>query len=151
MTPEPCLSMDGSNPRSSRTEGKRFKFNSFCHCSSFKKAKPPLGADEPPTTFTRISTPPKRERVSLITFVQPSAVLISAWTNINSVSLLLVGIFRAVVMTFAPPRKSRLTMALPIPWVPPVTRTRLPRNSSAINGMLVVIRLPQKSCDSCYI
>ena len=46
---------------------------------------------------------------------------------------------RAVVMTLAPPSRSRLTTALPIPAVPPVTRTRFPLNSFAINGNLVAM------------
>ncbi|MGA8911331.1 MAG: hypothetical protein WB443_00570, partial [Nitrososphaeraceae archaeon] len=42
-------------------------FSSFCHSSSLKAAKPPLGAEDAPTTLTRMSMPPKRELTSLIT------------------------------------------------------------------------------------
>ncbi|HZD82617.1 MAG TPA: hypothetical protein VE076_07050 [Nitrososphaeraceae archaeon] len=42
-------------------------------------------------------------------------------------------------MTSAPPSRSRFTTALPIPAVPPVTRTRFPLNSFAINGNLVAM------------
>src|SRR6266852_3107810 len=41
-------------------------------------------------------------------------------------------------MTVAPPRWKRSAIALPAPFVPPVTRTRLPLNSSGSNGMLDV-------------
>ena len=62
----------GSKPRSNLTAANRFMFSSFCHSSSLKAAKPPLGADEAPTTLTRISMPPKREVTSLTTFVHPA-------------------------------------------------------------------------------
>ncbi len=42
-------------------------------------------------------------------------------------------------MTLAPPFRSLVTTALPIPAVPPVTRTRFPLNSFAIKGNLVAI------------
>src|SRR6059036_3429280 len=43
-----------------------------------------------------------------------------------------VGADRAVMMTVAPPCWKRSAIALPAPFVPPVTRTRLPLNSSAL-------------------
>src|ERR1700719_3200511 len=43
------------------------------------------------------------------------------------------GLERAVVITVAPPRTRRSTMASPIPFVPPVTRIRFPLNSFPSN------------------
>ena len=144
ITPKPCLIIPCSKPRSKRTAANRFMFSSFCHSSSLKAAKPPLGAEDAPTTLTRMSMPsPKREVTSLTIFVHPAAVLRSAWINTGSRSLWrspLVGL-RAVVITLAPPSRSRIATALPIPAVPPVTRTRFPLNSFAINGNLVAMMI----------
>ena len=46
---------------------------------------------------------------------------------------------RAVVTTLAPPRLSRFIMVSPIPYVPPITSTRLPLNSSAMNVKLLFV------------
>src|SRR5260370_5832609 len=55
---------------------------------------------------------------------------------------------RAVVATEAPHRVKRRTIACPIPFVPPVTRTRLPLNSSAETGkgyVIVMIELQRSN------
>src|SRR5258708_15256175 len=55
---------------------------------------------------------------------------------------------RAVVATEAPLRVKRRTIACPIPFVPPVTRTRLPLNSSAETGkgyVIVMIELQRSN------
>ena len=119
-------------------------FSSFCHSSSLKVAKPPLGADDAPTTLTRMSMPTKT-RSDFIDYFRASRRRAEVGLNkYNSLShsdrLSYVGL-RAVVMTLAPPSRSRLTTALPIPAVPPVTRTRFPLNSFAINGNLVAIMI----------
>src|SRR6266481_8522507 len=49
------------------------------------------------------------------------------------------GADRAVVMTVAPPRWKRSAIALPAPFVPPVTKTRLPANAFASIEMLDVL------------
>src|SRR5258707_15477591 len=54
-------------------------------------------------------------------------------------SFLSVGADRAVMMTVAPPRWKRSAIALPAPFVPPVTKTRLPANSFASVEMLDVL------------
>src|SRR5712691_5679957 len=48
---------------------------------------------------------------------------------IKWLSVFSVGAERAVMMTVAPPRRKRSAIALPAPFVPPVTKTRLPVNS----------------------
>src|SRR5258708_30248736 len=55
---------------------------------------------------------------------------------------------RAVVATEAPLRVKRRTIACPIPFVPAVTRTRLPLNSSAETGkgyVIVMIELQRSN------
>src|SRR6266700_5994836 len=47
----------------------------------------------------------------------------------KSLSVFSSGADRAVIMTVAPPRWKRSAIALPAPFVPPVTKTRLPLNS----------------------
>src|SRR5712664_472274 len=49
------------------------------------------------------------------------------------------GADRAVMMTVAPPRWKRSAIALPAPFVPPVTNTRLPMNSFVSDKMLDVL------------
>src|SRR5258706_8375292 len=75
----------------------------------------------------------KRFRISLITFVVPSAVETSAW--IKWLSVFSAGTERAVMMTIAPPCWKRSAIALPAPLVPPVTKTRLPLNSFMSNEL----------------
>src|SRR5258706_10678672 len=75
--------------------------------------------------------------MSLITFVVPSAVETSAWIKWLSVSS--VGADHAVMMTVAPPRWKRSAIALPAPFVRPVTKTRLPLNSFASNGFVLCL------------
>ena len=50
-------------------------------------------------------------------------------------------------MTLAPPSRTRVTTALPIPAVPQVTRIRFPLNSFAINGNWVTLNLCHSSVD----
>src|SRR6185436_11608581 len=57
----------------------------------------------------------------------------------NCSGLPLVGTFLAVASTVPPPRLRRFTTASPIPFVPPVTRMRLPVNSFASYGTLGVL------------
>jgi hypothetical protein len=60
---------------------------------------------------------------------------------------------RAVVITVAPARLRRFTIASPMPLVPPVTRTRLPVNSFASNGMsddVVIATLRTHYVCSCW-
>src|SRR5579862_258595 len=64
-----------------------------------------------------------------MTRVVPSEVERSACMKLAAVFS--VGPDRAVMTTVAPPCRNRLAMALPAPFVPPVTRTRLPPNSLA--------------------
>src|SRR5258705_885108 len=128
MTPAPRLSIAGRNARSRRTAASRFVSSSRCHSSSVSAAKPPLGADEPPTLLTMMSRPSNASITERTTFLTLSDVLRSAWTN--SAGACPSGrLERAVVATFAPPAARRRAMASPIPCVPPVTRTRLPVNS----------------------
>src|SRR5258707_14762708 len=47
------------------------------------------------------------------------------------------GMVLAVASTIAPPRRRRLTMASPIPLLPPVTRIRLPLNSPVSGAGLI--------------
>src|SRR6266446_6369406 len=84
-----------------------------------------------------MSIPSKRFRISLITFVVPSAVETSAW--IKWLSVFSAGAERAVMMTIAPPCWKRAAIALPAPFVPPVTKARLPANSFASREMLDVL------------
>src|SRR5258705_1872960 len=128
MTPAPGLSIAGRNARSSRTAASRFVSSSRCHSSSVSAAKPPLGADEPPTLLTMMSRPSNASITERTTFLTPSDVLRSAWTN-SAGACPSGSLERAVVATFAPPAARRRAMASPIPCVPPVTRTRLPVNS----------------------
>src|SRR6266853_5081017 len=57
ITPEPRSIIEGRSPRSRRTAGNRFSLMACCQSSSVTIAKPPLGADEPPTLWTMISIP----------------------------------------------------------------------------------------------
>src|SRR5712671_3485153 len=81
-----------------------------------------------------ISIPSKRFRISLITIVVPSEVETSAW--MKWLSVFSVGAERAVMMTVAPPCWKRAAIALPAPFVPPVTKARLPMNSFASKELL---------------
>src|SRR5439155_17261201 len=73
---------------------------------------------------------------SLIALVVPSAVEASGC--INGVSVFAVGAERAVMLTVAPTRWKRSAIALPTPFVPTVTRIRLPVNSFASGVCLFV-------------
>src|SRR5712664_3622448 len=85
----------------------------------------------------------------LITSCTPAAVPISVCTKRATACPSGSG-ERAVVATEAPLRVKRRTIACPIPFVPPVTRTRLPLNSSPETGkgyVIVMIESPVKqSC-----
>ncbi|MNC23094.1 hypothetical protein D3C75_711090 [compost metagenome] len=132
ITPYRCLSIGGSKPRSKRIAANRLVSKASCQSASLWARTPPVGAEEPPTLFTRMSTPPNRSRISLTNPVVPSGVLMSAGMNISG-ALNSSGLVRAVVITAAPASESRFTMASPIPpFVPPVTSTRLPANSFSI-------------------
>src|SRR4029077_20487219 len=79
----------------------------------------------------------------------PAAVPISVCTNRATACPSGSG-ERAVVATEAPLRVKRRTIACPMPFVPPVTRIRLPLNSSPETGkgyVIVMIESPMKqSC-----
>src|SRR5260370_34568129 len=109
ITPAPCFSIQGSSPRSTRTALNRLLFSACCHSSSVRKAKPPPGAEDPPTLWIRISTPARRSRTPLTTFSTPSAVLRSASTN-SSGWRRPWGADRDVVITFAPAPLRRSTI-----------------------------------------
>src|SRR5260370_31833467 len=86
----------------------------------------------------------------LIASCTPAAVPISVCTNRATACPFGSG-ERAVVATQAPLRVKRRTIACPMPFVPPVTRTRLPLNSSPETGkgyVIVMIESPVKQ--SCY-
>src|SRR5207244_2342143 len=74
----------------------------------------------------------------LITSCTPAAVPISVCTNRATACPSGSG-ERAVVATEAPLRVKRRTIACPMPFVPPVTRTRLPLNSSPDTGQGYVV------------
>src|SRR5258708_39115132 len=65
-------------------------------------------------------------------------------------SVFSVGAERAVMITVAPPCWKRSAIALPAPFVPPVTKTRLPANSFASRGVfddvVILFYLPFLSC-----
>src|SRR5262252_9772251 len=145
MTPDPCFTIDGSSPRSRRTAASKFWFNAACQSSSLRAAKPPPGAEEPPTLLTRISTPLRRSRTWRMTFSTPSAVLMSAATNSSGWGRL-GGADRAVVTTVAPECLSRWTIASPMPLVPPVTRARLPLNSVSEEPLICVTPSACRTC-----
>src|SRR3954447_14197629 len=69
-----------------------------------------------------------------MTLVVPSAVETSAW--MKWLSFFSTGTERAVMMTVAPPCWKRAAIAFPAPFVPPVTKTRLPMNSFASKELL---------------
>src|SRR3954464_14912698 len=134
MTPDRCSSMAGRKPRSRRTAENKFNSNSCRQISSVNARTPPPGAEEPPTPLIKMSRPPRRSSVILITWSDPARVLPSDWMNCSGLAP--AGVVLAVASTVAPPRSRRFTMASPIPLVPPVTRTRLPLNSCGSQGML---------------
>src|SRR5258708_12650174 len=83
----------------------------------------------------------------LITACPPAAVPISVCTKRATACPSGSG-ERAVVATEAPLRVKRRTIACPIPFVPTVTRTRLPLNSSAEAGkgyVIVMIELQRSN------
>src|ERR1700686_1172312 len=83
----------------------------------------------------------------LTTSCTPAAVPISVCTNRATVRPSGSG-ERAVVATEAPLRVKRRTIACPMPFVPPVTRTRLPLNSSPETGkgyVIVMIESPRSN------
>src|SRR5438309_3712089 len=139
ITPEPWSSIVGNSARSSRTAGNRFRSSARCHSASSSTAKPPAGADEPPTTWTMMSIPPSRSRTASTIAAQPSAVVMSAATNRSSGARSPCR-ERAVVRTVAPAARNCDATAAPIPLVPPVTSARRPSSSSAslINEPLAV-------------
>src|SRR5689334_22137678 len=61
-----------------------------------------------------------------------------------------VGIVLAVVSAVPPPRTKRLTMASPIPLVPPLTSIRLPVNSFASYGTLDALIVEPPRSHFCY-
>src|SRR5258708_34643773 len=71
-------------------------------------------------------------------FETPRAVPISVFIK-RAESWPLAASDRAVVATEAPLNAKRRAIASPIPFVPPVTRTRLPLNSSpkTVNGIVI--------------
>src|SRR5258708_9198326 len=147
MTPDPLAIIDGNRPRSNRTAGNRFSLKACCHNSSVTVMKPPLGADDPPTLLTSMSTPAKRSITSRITCSVPRGVDKSdAMKCFGSRS----GFERAVTMIVAPLRRKRSAIAFPAPCVPPVTRTRLPENSfgSQLKSVDVFINAPSTSVGS---
>src|SRR5712671_8177667 len=100
-----------------------------------------------------MSRPLKRSVTAFTTVSIPSRVLISACTKRSAeVS---DETDRAVATTSPPPRTKRLTMASPIPLVPPVTRIRLPWNSggSAFGSLFGICQFPLsfegESCLGC--
>src|SRR5258708_9354265 len=117
--------MEGSNPRSKRTAENKFALRFCCQSSSLKARTPFGGDDEPPTTLTKISRPPKQASVVLTILAAPSAVLTSAWINRSGIGRS-VGTERAAVITRAPALLRRLTIAAPLPFGPPITRNRRP-------------------------
>ena len=127
ITPLWRRSIAGSRARSRRTAGSRLRSSSRCHCASSSTAKPPLGADEPPRTWTMMSTSPSRCCAAVTRVAQPSAVVRSACTNRSAGSSLLT--CRAHVSTCAPSARNSSTTARPTPLLPPVTSTRLPLRS----------------------
>src|ERR1700730_13939055 len=141
MTPDPLAIIDGNRPRSNRTAENRFSLKASCHNSSVTAMKPPLGADDPPTLLTSMSTPAKRSRTPLITLSVPWRVDKSAAMKCSGPWS---GFERAVTMIVAPLRRKRSAMAFPAPCVPPVTRTRLPENSfgSHLKSVDVFINAP---------
>src|SRR2546425_9086379 len=61
MTPDLCFSIPGSSRRSRRTAASRLASMVSCQSASLRASTPPLGAEEPPTLLTRMSTPPRSE------------------------------------------------------------------------------------------
>ena len=70
--------------------------------------------------------------------MQPAVVLNEAKLPefVHEKAVCSAGVERAVIATVAPPFRNRSEMALPAPLVPPVTRTRLPLNSAALNAVM---------------
>ena len=99
ITPAPCSSIVGKSARSNRTADNKLRSSARYHSLSSSTAKPPAGADDPPTTWTRMSRPPRRSRTASATTAQPSAVARSAATNKLALASS-AGVFRAVVRTF---------------------------------------------------
>src|SRR5258708_1045051 len=135
ITPAPRSIMEGSRPRSRRTAGKRLSFMACCHSSSVTVAKPPLGADDPPTLWTITSMPLKLSNISWTTLLAPSAVERSAWTK--CISDFSSGADRAVMITVAPARLNRSPIPLPAPSLPPLPRPPFPLNS-LISGVVLM-------------
>ncbi|MNY01016.1 hypothetical protein D3C86_1335290 [compost metagenome] len=128
ITPLFCASICGKNALSSRTGASKLVWIVCSQSSSFSTAKPPPFVSEPPSALIRISSFPNIAKTSFATLSVPSALLKSAATK-YSFSFRVSGTFLAVTTTIAPAFKSRSAMALPVPFVPPVTRATLPCNS----------------------
>src|SRR5882724_3055924 len=130
----------GRKARFKRTAANRFTLRALCQSSSVSARNPPFGASDPPRQFTRISKPCHSCWTPSTTFLAPSAVPMSDCTNKDGFCPSGNG-ERAVVATDAPPNRKLRTFASPSPLVPPVTRTRLPLNSSleTANGYVCVI------------
>src|SRR5712671_6454972 len=128
ITPAPCFSIAGKSARSRRTAGKRLRSSARCHSRSSSTAKPPAGAEVPPTTCTTMSIPPNCFITASATAAQPSAVATFAVTNSSSAERS-AGRARAVPRTAAPASRSRAATAWPTPLVAPVTSARRPASS----------------------
>src|SRR5260221_7081869 len=102
--------MEGSNPRSKRTAENKFALRFCCQSSSLKARTPFGGDDEPPTTLTKISRPPKHASVVLTILAVPSAVLTSAWINRSGIGRA-GGKKRGAIITPAPTLLRRLKKA----------------------------------------
>ena len=110
--------MAGRSARSSRTAPRKFRFSSASHWSSVMTANPPGGVDEPPTTWTTMSSLPF-SAMRAATASAPSVVDVSASMKRSGRSYLghrPRG--RPDVGTIA---RSLSTTALPEPFEPPVT------------------------------
>jgi len=138
ITPEPRDSMSGSRMRSRRTAASRFRPSARRHSSSSESANPPAGADEPPTAWTMISTPPSRSRTA-----SPPQHIPLPWPDqpANNTLRKLGWLVSSGDQHRRAGIRSRAATAAPMPCVPPVTSARRPASCrSSLTGGSPVTR-----------
>ena len=131
MLPPPRASIKGIAARLTRTAERKLKLMMSFHSASSISTK---GVHfDPPTLFTRISSPPKRLFAASTTAIAPSGVVTSCAMASTSVPPLAnsaaasasVSAPRAQMQSRAPSAAKATAMRLPIPRLAPVTKATL--------------------------
>ena len=132
MRPPPCLRMWPIARRARRIAPKSLRSKSACQVSSVTDSNTPVA--EVPALLTRISMRPKASIAPATTRAQSSARLTSACigatlppaATICAATASSNSRPRATMTTLAPSAANITAVALPIPWVPPVTMATFP-------------------------